>query len=389
VREIGGGQRAAVALHGGAEQHVLELADIARPAVAHQHRERVVADRQRRMPGLLGDPGEQVAGERRDVAAAVAQRRDLAGLERAQQLDLGVERKLADLVEEQGRAVGILEAADMAVEGAGEGALLMAEQHRFDEIFRDRAAIDGDHRLAAARGGGVDRLGDHFLARAALALDQHRDPGPGRLGGDRESGTEARRRADDLLEGEGPDRDLLGQRAKLAAAALAAVGGGVQGGEQRIGRDRLDQEIVGAGAHRLDRDRDRGLGGHHQQRQIGAHRPHLLDDMGPVRTGQPMVEEDGVDGGTVHLGEDLRGRVDVGRSANPPAGAGADGGDEPALGGLVVDQQQAACRIRPHRLSIHGSGKGSSAGQVKVGLKWDSEDRCRSGEVPLPTPPRR
>ncbi len=37
---------------------------------------------------------------------------DLAGLERAQQFDLRVERQLADLVEEQGAAVGILESAD-------------------------------------------------------------------------------------------------------------------------------------------------------------------------------------------------------------------------------------------------------------------------------------
>ena len=276
---------------------------------------------------------------------------DLAGLERAEQFDLGLERKLADLVEEQGRAVGILEAADMAVEGAGEGAFLMAEQHRFDEVLGDGAAIDRDHRLAAARGGGVDRLGDHFLARAALALDQHRDPGAGGLGGDRERGAEGRRRADDLLEGERPVGDLLGERAKLAAAALAAVGGGVEGCEQAVGSDRLDQEIVGAGAHRLDRDRDRGLGGHHQQGQIGAHRPDLLDDPGAVRAGQPMVEQDGVDRRSVDLGEDLRRRVDVGRAPHPPAGAGADGGDEPPLGGLVVDQQQASRRIRPHRLS--------------------------------------
>ena len=133
---------------------------------------------------------------------AAADPLDLAGLERAQQLDLGVERQLADLVEEEGRAVGILEAADMAVEGAGEGALLVAEQHRFDEIFGDRAAIDDVQRLLAARGGGVDRLGDDFLARAALALDQDGDAGAGGLGGDRERGAELGRRADDLLEAE-------------------------------------------------------------------------------------------------------------------------------------------------------------------------------------------
>ena len=289
-----------------------------------------------------------------DVDDPAADALDLAGLERSKQFDLGLERKLADLVEEQGRAVGILEAADMAVEGAGEGALLMAEQHRFDEILGDCAAIDGDHRLAAARARGVDRLGDHFLARAALALDQHRDPGPGRLGGDRQGRAEGRRRADDLLEGERAVGDLFGQRAKLAAAALAAVGGGVEGSEQAVGGDRLDQEIVGSGAHRLDRDRDRGLGGHDQQRQVGAKRPYLLDHPGAVGAGQPMVEEDGVDRRSVDVGEDLGGGVDVGRSAHPPAGARADGGDEAALRGLVVDQQQASRRVRPHLHSITG-----------------------------------
>src|SRR5690606_20385812 len=85
---------------------------------------------------------------------------ELARLDHAQQLDLRVQRQLTDLVEEQGGAVGVLEAADMAVEGAGEAALLMPEQHRFDEIFGDRAAIDDMELLLAARGGGVDRLGD-------------------------------------------------------------------------------------------------------------------------------------------------------------------------------------------------------------------------------------
>src|SRR3546814_12739660 len=36
VREIGSGQRIAVAQHGGPEQGVLQLADIARPAIGHE-----------------------------------------------------------------------------------------------------------------------------------------------------------------------------------------------------------------------------------------------------------------------------------------------------------------------------------------------------------------
>ncbi len=76
-----------------------------------------------------------------------ADRIDLAFLQRAQQLDLGVERQLADLVEEQRAAVGLLELADALVDGAGERALLVAEQDALDQVLGDRAAVDDDERL--------------------------------------------------------------------------------------------------------------------------------------------------------------------------------------------------------------------------------------------------
>ena len=66
-----------------------------------------------------------------------ADRLDLALLHGAQQLDLDVERQFADLVEEQRAAIGLDELADMLVGGAGEGALLVAEQDAFDEIVGD------------------------------------------------------------------------------------------------------------------------------------------------------------------------------------------------------------------------------------------------------------
>ena len=57
---------------------------------------------------------------------------DFAFLQHAQQLDLHVEAQLADFVEEQRAAIGFLELAQMLVGGAGERALLVAEQDRFD-----------------------------------------------------------------------------------------------------------------------------------------------------------------------------------------------------------------------------------------------------------------
>src|SRR4051812_19898781 len=47
VWEVLGGQRAALAVEAGAEQDARQLTDIAWPSVAHQQRERVIADRQR------------------------------------------------------------------------------------------------------------------------------------------------------------------------------------------------------------------------------------------------------------------------------------------------------------------------------------------------------
>ena len=100
---------------------------------------------------------------------------DLALLQRAQQLHLRIERQFADLVEEQRAAVGLGELAGVLLGGAGEGALLVAEQDGLDEVLRQRAAIDGDERPAAPLRPALDRAGEQFLADAGFALDQHRD----------------------------------------------------------------------------------------------------------------------------------------------------------------------------------------------------------------------
>src|SRR5262245_47988224 len=74
----------AVAQDRGARQHVLELADVAGPAVLLQARERLGGDLGRIARLLAGEAlcsaapaGEDVRGEERDVVLALAQRRDL------------------------------------------------------------------------------------------------------------------------------------------------------------------------------------------------------------------------------------------------------------------------------------------------------------------------
>ena len=55
----------------------------------------------------------------------------------------------------QRAAVGLLEFADAARDGAGEGALLVAEQFGFQQVLRDRRAIDRDERLLGAAASGA------------------------------------------------------------------------------------------------------------------------------------------------------------------------------------------------------------------------------------------
>ena len=105
--------------------------------------------------------------------------------EHAEELGLNRGAHLADFVEHERALVGLLELADLALGGAGEGALLVAEQLALQQRLGERRAVEADERPLLARAGEVDGAGDQLLADAALAADEHRGP--------------ARRRAGDLL----------------------------------------------------------------------------------------------------------------------------------------------------------------------------------------------
>ena len=72
--------------------------------------------------------------------------------------------------------MGLLEAADPIVYGAGEGAFGVAEQLAFHQIFGDRRAIDRNHFRPGPGAGHVNRARHHFLAGSGLPGDQHGGP---------------------------------------------------------------------------------------------------------------------------------------------------------------------------------------------------------------------
>ena len=96
-------------------------------------------------------------------------------LQDTKQPRLRLHRHVADLVEEQGAALGLLEASGLTVDRAGEGALLVTEQLRFDELAGNRRHVDGDERTLAAPAEIVEHPGDQLLAASRFARDENRE----------------------------------------------------------------------------------------------------------------------------------------------------------------------------------------------------------------------
>ena len=102
-----------------------------------------------------------------------------AVLQHAEQHDLRAQREFADLVEEEGAAVGLLEIPLAGLRGSGEGTLLVSEQFGVDSPFGDASAVDCEVLAVAAEAVLMYYAGDVFLAHAALAGDEHGEVGGG------------------------------------------------------------------------------------------------------------------------------------------------------------------------------------------------------------------
>ena len=94
------------------------------------------------------------------------------GLEDFEQLGLQLGGEVPDLVEEDRSAVRDLEQPLLALLGVGEGALLMAEQLRFEKRRRQSRAIHLDERARGARTQRVHDARDPALPRPALPGEQ-------------------------------------------------------------------------------------------------------------------------------------------------------------------------------------------------------------------------
>ncbi len=136
---------------------------------------------------------------------------DFLFLEQAQQLGLKRERKIANLVQKEGAGAGLLDQSGLVPQRAGERPARVPEQLALQEMVRDGPAVHGDKRTRAPPPAVVDGPGDELLARAALAVNEHRRGGVLDLGDERPDGLGGLAPADNPIGRNGNGRSGRGQ----------------------------------------------------------------------------------------------------------------------------------------------------------------------------------
>ena len=153
-----------------------------------------------------------------------AQPAELPLLQHAQQLHLHHRRHLADFVEEQRALLGRFDQPLLVGARAGERAFHVAEELRFEQRLRQRAAVERHERTIAPQRIEMDGARDPFLAGARLAGDEHGAVGARDLLDQLEDGEHLVAAADDV-------RELV--RACRARASAARSPGGAAAARAR------------------------------------------------------------------------------------------------------------------------------------------------------------
>ena len=140
----------------------------------------------------------------------------------------------------------------------------------------------------------MDRAGEELLARAALALDQHRRRRRGHLLDEHHGATERRAAADDRALPQQIVQALLQHLVLLDQ--LAALERLVDELEQLLAPERLGEKVVGAVLHRLHGLFDGAERGQQDDVDVGRDRFRGAQQLEPREAGHLEIGEDQIDG---------------------------------------------------------------------------------------------
>ena len=314
--------------------HGAQFTHVAGPVVGHQGGHGVFAQRFEGLAIGVGQVLQEVLGEQRDVALALAQRGHVNGdhphapvevfaelafldhlgqvlvrgcdhahvhLDRlaaahpfngvlaqgAQQLHLRAGVDLADFVQHQGAAIGQFKPANALFRGSGESTFLVAEQFALQQLRRKGGAVNDDQLLLRPAAQVVQRPGHQLLAGAALAFNQNRGARGRHLLDGFDDRLHHLRLAEDALHGVLALHLLL--EGDVLDLQLAAAQGAFDQEIDLIKVQRLGDEVVGAAAHGLHCGVHRAIRGHHDHHWRPGHAQRGLQKLHAVVIAQPQI----------------------------------------------------------------------------------------------------
>ena len=203
----------------------------------------------------------------------------------------------------------MLDLADAALLRAGEGALLVAEELAVEQAVGHAAAVQRHVGAGAAAGEVVQRARHHLLAGAGLAVDQDVDRRAGDLRDQPAHPLDLRRTPDQLALQPVAAGQRRAQRGHLQRQA-ALLDGAAHHLDQQLRREGLGDEVVGAAAHRLDRQRHVAVAGDHDDRQVRVQPVAVAHQRQAVGAGQAHVGDDHAGKARRDQAHRLLGRID-------------------------------------------------------------------------------
>ena len=293
-----------------------------------------------------GDLLLQILVGRRDDAhvdldrVVAADRPDLPVLEHPQQLALQLGPHVADLVEEEGAAGGLLEEPALGRVGPGERAAHVAEELALEQAFGQRRAVDRHEGLRRPRAVEVQRARHHLLAGAALAGDQHAAGPAGDLPDQRHDLGHRRALALQVAQ-----RRFLGHGpAQLPILLLEGtpLEGPLHRQQDGVGLERLRDVVERARAHGVYGRVDAAERRHQDHGDVGAEAAQLAHQLDPAAAGHAHVAEHGVE---LALPGTLDGHVGRLGLLDREALLPEQRGQHLAHGGVVVDDQETLRRF--------------------------------------------
>jgi len=207
-------------------------------------------------------------------------------LKDAQDLGLGLQAHVTDLVKKQRALVGHFKPARPRGFGAGERALFMPEQLAFDQFLGNGGAVHRDHGRARATAPRVQGARGKFLASAVFPGQQNPGVGRGHL---EQLGLEfqhGRRLTEQLLP--------FGKRG-AQEQVLAAQGGRFNGPRRQdddlFQRQRLFDKIVRPAPNGGNGCFNGPVARNHHHRHIGMIRAQQIERGKPVHAGKPDIQK--------------------------------------------------------------------------------------------------